>query len=355
MAPAGVVRPSLPRGVRDAYVITAGPVCGDENTRLNACGTPHAWLPCVPAVSIIVPCHARRPEDVPLLEETLNSVRAQTWQDYELIVVDDGSPQDVSALVTAQPRTTLVRQANAGPAVARNAGLAVARGEYLVFLDADDHLLPPALEAGIGALASSPACDFAVGAREEMTYEGQPVEWTVSPPPDQEQLYLPLLAFEWYIIPPSSAIFRREAVQCAGGFRDPWGADDLDFYLRVAYGCRARCYPSPAVTRYRRYSASSSRDGERMLRSVREVYARQWPLVQGDAEGEAAFHRGLAALIEIFRDCLVENVQDRLASGDDAGAARAARLLAEESPARWERLQQRIGDRLQHAGAVPPG
>jgi hypothetical protein len=127
-----------------------------------------------------------------------------------------------------------------------------------------------------------------------------------------------------------------------GGFRDPWGADDLDFYLRAAHRFRACCYQAPAVTRYRRYSASSSRNGERMLHSIRAVYARQWPLVQGDATAEEAYHRGLQLLTEIFLDCLVENVEDRLRDGDPEATLRSARLLMAESPSRWLALLQRL-------------
>ena len=71
-----------------------------------------------------------------------------------------------------------------------------------------------------------------------------------------------------------------------------------------------------------------------MLRSIRIVYERQWPLVQGDAAGEAAFHRGLTQLTGIFRDCLGENVEDRMRAGEWRRALRSARLLARESPRR---------------------
>jgi len=86
------------------------------------------------------------------------------------------------------------------------------------------------------------------------------------------------------------------------------GADDLDFYLRAARQARAFCFQHPPVTRYRRYSTSSSRDGERMLTSIRAVYARQLPLVAGDPAAAAAFARGLAQLTDIFLDCVVENI-----------------------------------------------
>ena len=291
-----------------------------------------------PLVSIVIPAYIVDARQQELLEETLRTVDAQTCEDYEVIVVDDGSPVPLEREVAAHTRVVSVRQANAGSAVARNTGISRSRGAHLVFLDADDYLLPAALEAGLHAFATHPEAGFVVGPREEMTYEGLPVPWPVPPPPAQTDLYVPLLGFDWYIIPPSSVMFRRSVVEGVGGFRDPWGADDLDFYLRVARTAPAWCYQDPAVTRYRRYSTSSSRDGERMLKSVRTVYDRQRPLVKGDPAAEAAFHRGLARLTDIFLDCVVENVRDRLRAGDGERAERSARLLAAESPGRWQRL-----------------
>jgi len=305
-----------------------------------------------PLVSIVMPCHIGTARQAELLDETLRTVVTQTCPDYEVILVDDGSPIPVAPIAGAHQRMQTVRQDNAGPALARNAGIALARGEYFVFLDADDHLLPDALAAGVAALEADREAGFAVGPREEMTFEGEPVPWDVSPPPPQADIYLPLLRFDWYIIPPSSVMFRRKVVEAIGGFRDPWGADDLDFYLRAAHRFRACCYQAPAVTRYRRYSSSSSRDGERMLDSIRTVYARQWPLVRGDVHAEAAFHQGLQLLTGIFLDCLVENIEDRLDRGELHCAFRSARLLMAESPSRWQALLGRQ-PRVASLAAVP--
>jgi glycosyltransferase involved in cell wall biosynthesis len=291
-----------------------------------------------PLVSIILPCYLTTAAQAELLHQTLQTVSAQTCQEYEIILVDDGSPVPVAPVAAPYPRTIVLRQDNAGPAVARNTGIARSRGTYLVFLDADDLLLPCALTAGLEALDKHPEAGFAVGPREEMTFEGEPVPWHVAPPPLQADIYLPLLSFDWYIIPPSSVMFRREVVQAVGGFQDPWGADDLDFYLRVAHRFRACCYQTPAVTRYRRYSTSSSRDGERMLHSIRAVYARQWPLVAGKPNAEAAYHHGLRQLTDIFLDCVVENIEDRLRVGNHPAALRSAHLLKKESPERWQAL-----------------
>ena len=291
-----------------------------------------------PLVSIVIPCFISTPRQADLLAETLAPVVQQTFTDYEVLLVDDGSPVQVDSVIARSGRLQIRRQPNGGSAAARNTGIAASRGQFLVFLDADDHLLAGGLETAVSALQSAPAAGFAVGPREEMTFEGDPVEWLVPVPPAADDIYAALLAFEWYIIPPSSAIFRRQVVEDVGGFRDPWGADDLDFYLRVSRRYRACCYQHPPVTRYRRYSRSASRDGERMLESVRVVYARQWPVIRGNASLEAAHRRGLEALTRIFLDCLEENARDRLRAGERDAARRAATLLSVEDPDRWRGL-----------------
>jgi glycosyltransferase involved in cell wall biosynthesis len=287
-----------------------------------------------PLVSIVLPCYAASALQAELLNETLHTVDRQDYTNYEVIVVDDGSPVEIGGVVAGHRAATTLRRRNGGSALARNAGIEVSRGTMMVFLDADDHLLPCALSTGVRQLAEHPGCGFVVGGREEMTFEGAPVPWGIASPPRVSHLYHTLLGFDWYIIPPSAAMFRREAVDAVDGFREPWGADDLDFYLRIAQRFDGFCYEAPAVTRYRRYSASSSRDGERMLRSIRTVYERQWPAVQGDPDGEAAYERGLAQLTDIFKDCLVENLVDRVRASEWRRAFRTAMLLGSESPKR---------------------
>ena len=285
-----------------------------------------------PLVSIVVAAHVVGAPQARLLDETLDTVAAQHERSHEVIVVDDGSPVDVAAVVARHPRARCLRQANAGPARARNTGIAAARGAHLVFLDADDHLTPHALDAGLAALAARPDCDMVVGPREDMTHDGHLTGVRAGLPPAGQDLYVTLLAFDWYIIPPSSCLFRRAAIDDVGGFRDPWGPDDLDLYLRVVRRGPAWCHAGEPVTRYRRYPESTSRDGERMLRGLRTVYEREWPHCAGDPAREAAWHLGLGRLVDIFQRALVENVEVRLAAGRIDAALRAARLLARENP-----------------------
>src|SRR5688572_23362208 len=155
-----------------------------------------------PLVSIVIPAFVSTPVQGRLLDETLETVSAQASIDYEAIVVDDGSPVDVGRIASRHPRTLPIRQPNRGSAAARNAGVERSRGRFMLFLDGDDHLLPGALEVGVGMFAAHPDCGFIVGPREEMTFEGAPVAWDVAPPPPQSEIYTALLGFDWHIIPP---------------------------------------------------------------------------------------------------------------------------------------------------------
>src|SRR5665213_988407 len=91
------------------------------------------------------------------IREAIQSVFAQTYPHYELIIVDDGSTDSThEALAPFLDRITLVRQKNAGPSAARNRGLQIATGEFAFFLDADDLLLPGAFEALVALLRKRP-------------------------------------------------------------------------------------------------------------------------------------------------------------------------------------------------------
>lgn len=97
-------------------------------------------------VSIVVPCY----QNGRTLARTVQSIMGQTVTDWELIAVDDGSRDDtllvLQALAREEPRMRVLHQENGGVSAARNAGMAAARGTWLMFVDADDWLLPDALE-----------------------------------------------------------------------------------------------------------------------------------------------------------------------------------------------------------------
>jgi teichuronic acid biosynthesis glycosyltransferase TuaG len=110
-----------------------------------------------PTVSIIMPAY----NAAATLPAAVASVQAQTFVDWELMVVDDGSidttPTLVAAMAAADPRIRMLRQTNHGVAASRRAGIAVAGGRYIAFLDADDAWLPMKLEKQLAFMAETGA------------------------------------------------------------------------------------------------------------------------------------------------------------------------------------------------------
>lgn len=116
-------------------------------------------------VSVVIPLYNKKNQ----ILRAIDSVLAQSFQDFEIVVVDDGSTDgSVEVLLRAgmqdNPRFSLVRQPNAGPGRARNVGVAHARGRYIAFLDADDEWRPPYLQKVLTNFAAQPTCRAHVAA-----------------------------------------------------------------------------------------------------------------------------------------------------------------------------------------------
>lgn len=106
-----------------------------------------------PKISVIIPLYNKEK----IVERSVNSVLNQSFQDFELIIVDDGSTDNSFDIVNKikDNRIRLIRQENGGPAKARNTGAKRACGEWIVFLDADDELLPEALETFVSLIKNN--------------------------------------------------------------------------------------------------------------------------------------------------------------------------------------------------------
>ena len=137
-------------------------------------------------VSIIIPAYNAEL----FLKETISSVYAQTFKNWEIIVVDDGSADQTHQLVSENPdpRVKLIRQANQGVSAARNNGLRAAAGEYIIFLDADDLLMPRFIEARLSLLRENTEFGFAGGWVETFP-EASPLRKAVANDPEQEILF----------------------------------------------------------------------------------------------------------------------------------------------------------------------
>jgi len=124
------------------------------------------------AISIITPAY----KAAPFIESTIGSAQAQTYSDWEMLIVDDCSPDDtgdrVEAIAASDPRVILIRQTtNSGPAAARNVALVRANGRYVAFLDSDDLWMPGKLAAQLEFMAERRAAVSHTGFRR-MTQDG---------------------------------------------------------------------------------------------------------------------------------------------------------------------------------------
>lgn len=184
-----------------------------------------------PTVSIVMPCH----DALPHLPASVGSVLAQGFDDWELIAVDDGSRDGTLAWLQAQtdPRIRVHSQANQGVSAARNAGLHLARGDCIAFLDADDTWSPDFLARMHAALAAAPEAVLAYCGWRNLGLPGGQSEPFV--PPDYENADKAATLFEGCRWPIHAALVRRAAVEAAGGF-DPRlrNAEDYALWLRVA-------------------------------------------------------------------------------------------------------------------------
>src|SRR5258707_10651350 len=174
--------------------------------------------------SVIIPCH----NQARFLGEAVESVLAQTYPHCEVIVVDDGSTDDSPTIAASFDRVRCLTQRNRGVAAARNSGLEVSNGDYVVFLDADDRLLPNALQDCVDSLNANPECAFVYGHVKLIVSDGSPL-----PTPNQVAVcedHYPELLRHNYIWTAGAVMYRRAALQSVGGF-NPSVSGSPDFGL----------------------------------------------------------------------------------------------------------------------------
>ena len=211
-------------------------------------------------VSVIIPCY----NQAHFLSEAIESVLAQSYRAYEIVVVDDGSPDNTSEVAARYPEVRCIRQENQGLAGARNTGSRESKGEYLVFLDADDRLLPEALEVGVKNLKAHPECAFVCGHSWEIAADGS-FSQELSTPHVGSELYLTLLSRKHFVLP-GAVMYRRFVFELKGGFNSALNAAaDYDHYFRVA-----RDFPvywhDEVVLEYRRHATNMTRNSALMLK-----------------------------------------------------------------------------------------
>lgn len=241
-----------------------------------------------PIVSVIIPAYNR----AATIGRAIESVTGQTWQDFEIIVVDDASADATVAAVEAiaDARIRILRNPrNLGAAGARNAGITDARGAWIAFQDSDDEWLPRKLEKQMERVLAGEAGHAAVycglltlGGLESR--EGERLSLRYVPDPSIRQvegdILPPLLAGN--IVSTQTLVVRTDVIRAIGGFDlDLPAIEDWDLAIRLAQAGPVAFVDEPLVQQ--RFSPNSlTRDDERQLRARillveknREIFARE--------------------------------------------------------------------------------
>jgi glycosyltransferase involved in cell wall biosynthesis len=271
---------------QDFEVELAAVLKGQRRVRLGMIRGRHSWRrDSSPAfaelVSVVIPCFGQGH----FLGEAIESVLAQSYPHLEILVVDDASPDNASRIASRYPGVRCVRRENAGMAGARNLGLRSTSGDFLVFLDSDDRLLPNAIETGMDVLEKHPECAAAIGTYRRVAQDGTPIV-THEQPIVRREHYARLMTENWAGFP-ARAVYRRAVFEHVGGFdRDLDAAADFGLNLEIA-----RRFPvwshGALVAEHRKHGDNSSGDAARMLSQTLAAIRRQ----RGYAKRSPELHR----------------------------------------------------------------
>lgn len=180
-----------------------------------------------PLVSVVIPCY----KQAEYLPAAVDSVLAQTYSPVEVVVVNDGSPDDTEKVALGYgDRIVYIHRPNGGLSAARNAAIARASGRYLKFLDSDDYLHPEQIEWQVEALAGREDCASLTATR--LFRDGKPEEHLDHVP--QAAALLPDLFLDHDWGAPLAWLFPASLVRAAGGFDESLRfAEDWDFFTRL--------------------------------------------------------------------------------------------------------------------------
>ncbi len=195
----------------------------------------------MPAVSVVVPTYDR----MGMLAEALASVASQTFRDFEVIVVDDGSKDATFQLVRSNPQVRYLALAHCGVAAARNAGIDAAKGDWIAFLDSDDLWLPHKLSAQMSFLRTS--SDLSVCQTEEIwVRDGRRINPRRYHRKPSGRILKPSL--RRCLVSPSAVVLERPVFRVVGLFDTSLPVcEDYDLWLRVAANFAVGLVPEPLV------------------------------------------------------------------------------------------------------------
>ncbi|MGE0276706.1 MAG: glycosyltransferase family 2 protein [Nitrospiraceae bacterium] len=267
-------------------------------------GECHAPRQAAELVSVVIPSfnHAC------FLPDAIQSVQEQTYGPVEIIVIDDGSNDETEQVVKAYQGIRYVKQRNRGVTAARNAGLKLSAGSYVVFLDADDRLLSKAIEIGIRSLRANPGCALTFGTFYMIDQEGTR-KGSCYPVTQRRYGYSDFLE-QNFIGNPGVALYRKDPLVAMDGFDSAnQAAGDYDLYLRLTYAFPIACHTEP-VLEYRRHGTNMSNDPAVMLPACLLALRKQAPVVKGNPFLEAALKRGKTHWKDYYGERLVLRIYE---------------------------------------------
>lgn len=283
--------------------------------------SPEAFPKDSPRISVIIPAYNAEKT----LLETIESVRVQTFSDFEIIVINDGSTDRTPELVEAIPdtRIKLFSYKNGGLATARNRGLMRSQGQFITFLDADDLWTSDKLAAQHEALCQDPIA-------------GAVYSWTLVMDDETGRLnpgiaasfagdVYPQLFRGNFIASGSNLMLRRAVFEATGFFAlDAKGVEDWEYWLRIARNYRFAVVPKFQIL-YRQAVQTMSSDVGKMKRSLLKVHEQEFqaaPQLLKPVKGPSlAYIYRYAAKLSLAR---VSGLRGMVNSGRDLGAAIAA-------------------------------
>jgi glycosyltransferase involved in cell wall biosynthesis len=279
-------------------------------------------LPVTREVSVVIPVF----NAAPLVARALQSVFSQTFSDFEVIVIDDGSEDEAALRTALQPwaaRIRYVRQANGGPASARNTGIAHATGRLLAFLDADDEWRPEKLALQIAYFRQYPETGLLHTA---ISGEVRPPASLTGPP---RARFCELFHSDFFINT-LTVMVPRQVITEVGGFdeRREIHIEDYDLWLRIAARYPIGYIPEPLA--YHRPGGLMSSQMERTYAAQALVMEKNEPLCLA----ACAAHRASPSRCKRARRHVLHRDwgYDRLQTGDSRGAREQLRQAVACSP-----------------------
>jgi glycosyltransferase involved in cell wall biosynthesis len=277
-------------------------------------------------ISVIIPCYNQSQ----FLGAAIDSVLNQTYPCFEIIVIDDGSEDWTHSIVSHYSNVHYIRQENQGLSGARNTGLQASQGKYLVFLDADDRLLPNALEVGLNCLRAHPHCAFVAGHHRYISTDGSLLTEFPARPIGRDH-YLELLKRN-YIAMHATVMYQRTALEEAGAFDTSLAAcEDYELYLRIARRLPIYCH-TQMIAEYRQHDENMSSDFELMIKTALQVLRRQRQYLKPNENYTKAYKEGMSSWREYFGEKLLSQAGQLLRRREAWRALSKVRVLLWYAP-----------------------